>query len=95
LEALGIHQKNKKIFYSFRHTFSTQLSLKQVSPSIIEQLSGRDIVEKTIGQIHYIDDIETPILLAELEKLDLSKELQHVRWIDKKVAPISEPGTQT
>lgn len=86
LKELGIYKENKKIFYSFRHTFSTELSLKQVSDAIIEQLSGRDFMGKTVGQVHYIDDKETPTLLAELEKLDFSKELQHVRWVDKKVA---------
>jgi integrase len=83
LKELGIYKENKKIFYSFRHTFSTELSLKQVSDAIIEQLSGRDFMGKTVGQVHYIDDKETPTLLAELEKLDFSKELQHVQWIER------------
>jgi integrase len=82
LKELKIYVENKKIFYSFRHTFATELNKKDVKIPIIEQLSGRDIVEnKTIGQKTYIDDEETTKLLEQLKKLDFRTELRDVKWI--------------
>lgn len=81
LKELGIHVENKKIFYSFRHTFATELNKKDVKDSIIEQLSGRELIEKkTVGQKFYIDDEESTKLLQELKKLDFRAELKNVKW---------------
>jgi integrase len=84
LKELNIHVENKKIFHSFRHTFATELNKKGVSISIIEQLSGREIIEKkTVGEKVYIDDVENAELLQQLKKLDFGAELKNVTWIQK------------
>jgi integrase len=86
LKQLQIHQNRKKVFYSFRHTFATELKKRQVDISSIEQLSGREIApQKSVGQTTYIDDEETTVLLQSLLKLDFSDELKNVRWISKSI----------
>jgi integrase len=89
-KTLKIHINNKKVFYSFRHTFATELNKSQVDIRFIEQLSGREInTKKSVGEKTYIDDASSIELLEQLKKLDFSKELTQVqKWPDQNQNPI-------
>ena len=90
LKDLKIYIENKKVFYSFRHTFATELNKNKVDIRFIEQLSGREINStKSVGEKTYIDDASSIELLEQLKKLDFSKELNQVqKWPDQNQNPI-------
>ena len=51
LKELNICDENKKVFYSFRHTFATELNKNKVDIRFIEQLSRREInTIKSVGE---------------------------------------------
>lgn len=79
LKKLGIYVKIKKVFYSFRHTLTSELERAGVTDSMIEQICGREAKDKTIGREVYTDDAELPRLLNEIIKIDFRQELSAVK----------------
>ncbi len=82
LKPLGIYQRGKNVFYSFRHTLTTELHKCGVNQLHREQICGREAKGKTTGDEFYIKDEELPVLQTELEKIDFSKDLENVKpWV--------------
>lgn len=79
LKPLGIYEKNRKVFYSFRHTLSTELYKCGVDQLRREQICGREAEEKSTGDSFYVKDDELPTLRDELEKVDFSDELKNTK----------------
>jgi integrase len=81
LRRIGVHARNKKVFYSFRHTLSTELRRAGADLMAIEKICGRSYEGKTVGETTYIKDDELPILYNHLSHVDFSNELVHVhKW---------------
>lgn len=79
LKKIGVYVERKKVFHSFRHTFISRLrNYCRVDLSIISELAGHEPVERSVTQIHYVDDAHLPLLYSEIIKLDFSKQIANV-----------------
>ncbi|MCO6414414.1 MAG: site-specific integrase [Thiogranum sp.] len=79
LKPLKLHQPNKCVFYSFRHTLTTALDRCGVKRRPREQMMGREATEKNVGDEFYVKDQELPRLRKLLERVNFSKELAGVK----------------
>lgn len=80
LKEIGIYQRLRKVFYSFRHTIATALERQDVQIHRIEQLSGRTLQGfKPIGQQFYISPAETIHLYHDLMKVNFDDQLRQVK----------------
>lgn len=79
LKPLNLHLPSKKVFYSFRHTFTTELSRVGVTSERREQLCGREDGESRGAEAHYLKRDSLPTLRAEINRVDFRKELTQVK----------------
>ncbi len=75
LRPLGLYQSGRKVFYSFRHTLSTELHRLGMSQLHREWLIGREAEGKSVGDEFYVKPDELPRLHNLLSKVDFSAEL--------------------
>jgi integrase len=80
LKQLGIHQRVRKVFYSFRHTLATALERAEVPIHRIEKISGRSTNSfKSVGEQHYITPAKAVELHKDLMKVSFTKHLTKVK----------------
>ncbi len=86
LKPANIYVKEKKVFYSFRHTLTTELQRVGVSQLHREWLTGRKAEDKSVGDDFYVKPDELPTMYKLLAKVDFSEELAAVNPfpLDKK-----------
>ncbi|MES9811667.1 MAG: site-specific integrase [Candidatus Thiodiazotropha sp.] len=79
LKPANIYVKDKKVFYSFRHTLTTELQRVGVSQLHREWLTGREAEDKSVGDDFYVKPDELPTMYKLLAKVDFSEELAAVK----------------
>lgn len=81
---INLYVKIVKVFYSFRHTFTTELQRIGVSEETREHLCGRDTSSNSTGNKVYLKRDTVPNLYRHLSRLDFSEELADVHKFDTK-----------
>lgn len=85
LKQIGVYERRRKVFHSFRHTLSTALERADVRTMRIEQICGRSTAGTTTGEAVYIKDAELPHLHEDLEKVSFDKELENVKKFEMRI----------
>ena len=79
LKPAGIYVPVKKVFYSFRHTLTTEIQRQDIDGMYREWIMGREAKDKNIGDEFYVKPAEMPKLLSVLSEVDFSEELSKVK----------------
>lgn len=76
--SVNLYSKNKRVFYSFRHTFTTELYRAGIDGPTREQLCGRDSPNNSVGDQIYLKADRIPDLFDKLMRLNFKNELSNV-----------------
>ena len=93
LESIGVineRGKDKKSFYSFRHTFINYCEQNRFDLGLYERISGHSI-GKTMGLKHYAMDIHPQTLLNEvIDRIKFDVDLSHLKNHKYTISPEKE-----